>query len=158
MVLQMTNTPLSLDLQYLQEQLFKAPYNTNLGVRKLDYGNTTIGGVSVSTILIQIDPGKELLPHLHETEGGEIWIPLSTGQLYLGKAQKNESSEYIVDTDQKIHVEWDNPIELIPFKSVEVPVNIAHYLYASGEKPLIVIIFLPTSHPATDIKYTTHPK
>ncbi len=147
----------SLDITFLTQELAKSKYEPGLGVRKVDLGNTTLGNVPVSLILIQLDPGKELKPHLHETEGGEIWLPMTKGIVQFGKAQKELSGQYKTNEKQEIIADWENPIELTPFKALEAPIGIPHYLLALS-LPLIVACFLPVSHPTTDIKLTTHPK
>lgn len=153
----MVDTPLTLDLNFLEQELAKTIYDPNLGVRKLVLSKTLIGNIPINLIVLKLDPGIKLKPHFHE-HGGEICLPITNGYIQFGNPQKDKSGNYLVNKEQKIITNWNDPITVTPFKALEFPECVAHYFYASESESFILMFFLPENHPSTDIKFTTNPK
>lgn len=146
---------MNLDFSYLQERLKEAKYEPELGVRLIQLTPTEFGGVKTILIAIQLDPGKRLVPHLHEKDG-EICIPLTEGIARLGDAKKDEKGDYIVEED-KVAVDWEEEMILTPGKSFDMPAGKAHWLYAYGDKPFVLFFVLPESHLGIDRRFVTYP-
>lgn len=116
-----------------------------------------VSGKEMTLIAVRLDPGKELIPHLHEIDG-EICFPLSTGILTLGKTQKDENGDYKIDSDGKIVVTWLKPQTLIPGRSVEILPGVAHHLLAPVDQSVTVLFFLPITHLVEDRRFVTCPQ
>ncbi len=142
--------------EYIEQQLAEANYEPALGIRLARLSTMTSGGQEVTLAVVRLDPGKQLIPHLHEMDG-EICVPLSEGVLTLGTAQKDEEGNYKTDSEGKILVDWEKPIQLIPGSPIQILPAIAHHLLAPADQPLTVFFFLPTTHLGEDRKFVTYP-
>lgn len=141
---------------YLNKQLAEAEYEASIGIRIAHLSKTSIGGVDTELIIVKLDPGKALIPHLHETDG-EIWIPLTEGSFILGDAKKEEADgKYIYEAD-KVVVDWDEPFAAEIGKSFEVPAGKAHYFKALPDDEMLVFIIIPSDHLKSDKKFVTQP-
>src|SRR5579872_4510091 len=94
----------------LEEKLQNAPYDPALGIRLVVLEEATLAGKTMELLAVEADPGKELVPHLHEGDE-EIVLPITKGVLQLGKAQKDEMNNYKMEGD-KIIVSWDKPMSV----------------------------------------------
>lgn len=146
---------MNLDLSYLEEKLLEATYEPELGIRLVHLTPTEIAGKKLELIAVKVDPGKQLIPHLHEIDG-EICIPLTEGIARLGEAQKDTSGEYVMETD-KIVVDWEKPQTLTPGKSFDILAGKAHYFYATPDKPCLLLFILPETHLGEDRKFVIYP-
>lgn len=151
----MTSPPFS--SEYIEQELQKAKYEPALGIRLARLSTMTASGKEITLAVVRLDPGKQLIPHLHEIDG-EICVPLSEGVLTLGGAQKDEKGDYKTDKEGKILVDWEEPIQLIPGSPIQILPAIAHHLLAPTDKPLTVFFFLPSSHLGEDRKFVVYPK
>lgn len=144
------------DLSFIEEKLAEAKYEPALGIRLARLATATVSKTEMTLIVVRIDQGKQLIPHLHE-EGGEVCLPLTEGILTLGNAKKDQKGEYMMDQEGKIIVNWEKGQNLTPGKPIEILPAVAHHLYAS-KKPLTVFFFLPTTHLGEDRKFVVYPK
>jgi len=143
-------------LDYVEKKLQEASYEPKLGIRLIRLSTMDVSGKDITLIAVRLDPGKQLIPHLHETDG-EICFPLSEGVITLGNAVRDENNKYKVD-GEKIVVEWGNQELLIPGKPIEIAPGIPHHLYAPKDTPVTVLFFLPATHLGEDRKFVTFPK
>ncbi len=150
----MLNDQMKLD--YIEEKLKEASYEPKLGIRLIRLATMDVSGKDITLIAVHLDPGKQLIPHLHEIDG-EICFPLSEGIITLGKAVRNEDDNYKVD-GEKIIVEWGSSESLIPGKPIEIAPGVPHHLYAPKDTPVTVLFFLPATHLGEDRKFVTFPK
>lgn len=146
---------LSLFSSNLEKKLRHAPYDPALGIRLVVLEEANLAGKPMELLGVEADPGKELVPHLHEGDE-EIVLPITKGVLQLGKAQKDESGNYKMEGD-KIVVSWNEPMTVEPGKALKLEAGEAHFLHASGENPFVVLFLLPKSHHEEDRKFVTHP-
>lgn len=147
----------NLSSAFISRKLQEAKYDPNLGIRLTRLGSMDVSGKEITLIAVQLDPGKQLIPHLHEIDG-EICIPLTGGILTLGKALKSERGVYKVDNEGKILVKWDKPQNLIIGKPIEIHQAEAHHLLAPADKPVTVFFYLPATHLGIDRKFVVYPK
>lgn len=141
---------------YLNKQLANAQYEESIGIRIAHLAKTSIGGVDTELIIVKLDPGKALIPHLHETDG-EIWIPLTNGSFVLGDAKTQETDGKYVYEGDKVVVDWDKPFAAEIGKSFEVPAGRAHYFKALTDEEMLVFIIIPSEHLKGDKKFVTQP-
>lgn len=144
------------NLEYINQKLNEAKYESALGIRLSRLATTIVSGKEMTLIAVRLDPGKQLVPHLHEVDG-EICFPLTKGVLTLGKTQRSENGDYKIDSDEKIVVTWLKPQTLIPGRSIEILPGVAHHLLAPKNKSVTVLFFLPTTHLSEDRKFVTNP-
>lgn len=146
-----------IDYSYLEEVLQKGEFHAELGIRIGILDQTEIGGEQIELIVVKVDPGRQLIPHLHET-GGEICIPVTMGLLTLGDAQKNTDGSYKMNGEGKILVDWGKHQQLTPGKALNVLPGKAHHLFAPKESAFVLMFLLPKTHLSTDRKFTTYPQ
>jgi mannose-6-phosphate isomerase-like protein (cupin superfamily) len=144
-----------IDSKYLQQQLDNAEYEPSIGIRIAHLSKTLIGGTETQLIVIKLDPGKALIPHLHEI-GGEIWIPLTQGEFILGDAEKDDDGKYKYLGD-KVAVKWEEPFAAEIGKSFEVPAGKAHFFRALKNEEMLIYIFIPSGHLKDDKKFVVPP-
>lgn len=142
---------------YIKQKLDESTYNSSLGIRLIKIATMDVSGKEVTLIAVKLDPGKQLIPHLHEIDG-EICIPLSEGLMTLGKAIRDEKGDYKVDHEAKIMVEWEESQKIYPGKPIEIAPGIAHHLLAPKDQPIIVFFLLPATHLEGDKKFVTYPE
>lgn len=142
---------------FIEQQLQKASYNASLGISVNRLATMDVSGKNITLIVIKLDAGKQLIPHLHENDG-EICIPISEGILTLGKAVRDKKGKYRLNKKGKIIVEWGTPQEIIPGKPIEITPGIPHHLYAHTKNPVIVLFLLPVTHLEADKKFVTDPQ
>ena len=142
---------------YIEKKLEEATYNASLGIRLIRIATMDVSGKDITLIVVKLDPGKQLIPHLHEIDG-EICIPLSAGLLTLGKAIRDKKGMYKTDAEGKILVDWDTPQKITPGKPIEIAPGIPHHLYAPAKKAVILFFILPATHLEGDKKFVTYPQ
>lgn len=140
---------------YIEEKLTEAKYDPALGIRLSRLTTMMVSGKELTLVVVRVDKGKQLIPHLHEIDG-ETCVPLTEGVLTLGHAQKDEKGDYKLDYEGKIIVDWEKGQTLVPGKPIEILPAVAHHLLAL-EKPVTVLFFLPTAHLGEDRKFVTYP-
>lgn len=145
-----------LDSKFLKEKLTEAAYDPVLGVRVVHLIKTHIGGVEVEHVVVQMDAGKGLRPHVHE-HNGEVGIPITKGVVRFGNPVRDESGEYVFDNDE-VKVDWEEPMQLEPGKSFEVPEGKAHDFYATDGEEFVIFFILPSNHLGEDRKFVTRPQ
>lgn len=141
---------------FLKRRLDEAEYESSIGIRIAHLSRTTIGNTETELIAIKLDPGKALIPHLHEI-GGEIWIPLTDGEFILGDAEKDEVGKYKYQ-DEKVVVKWEEPFKAEIGKSFEVPAGKAHFFRALENAEMLILIVIPSGHLQNDKKFVTAPE
>lgn len=141
---------------YLNKQLAVAEYEESIGIRIAHLAKTSVGGVDTELIIVKLDPGKALIPHLHEVDG-EIWIPLTKGSFILGDAKTDKSDGKYIYEGEKVVVDWDVPFAAEIGKSFEVPAGKAHFFKALPNEEMLVFIIVPSEHLKDDKKFVTHP-
>lgn len=143
-------------LGYIEQKLNEAKYESALGIRLSRLATTIVSGKEMTLVAVRLDPGKQLVPHLHEIDG-EICFPLSDGIITLGKTQKDKNGGYKMDREGKIIVIWLKPQNLIPGRPVEILPGVAHHLLAPAGNSVTVLFFLPATHLGEDRKFVTYP-
>ncbi len=145
------------DTSFIEEKLTEAKYEPTLGIRLIRLATMHVSGKEIALIVIRLDPGKQLIPHMHEIDG-EICFPLSKGIITLGKVIKDKNGSYNINDDGKILVDWDIQQNLIPGQPIQIPPEVAHHLYAPTKEAVTVCFFLPSAHLDVDKKFVTFPK
>src|SRR5262249_24436335 len=140
---------------FIKQKLEKAQYDQAQGVRVIHLAKSSIGGVDVEHIAVQMDAGKGLRPHVHE-HNGEIGIPMTKGMVRFGKPIKDVNGEYMWDNDE-VQRAWEEEISLEPGKSFEVPEGKAHIFYANPTEEFLIFFILPSNHLGEDRKWVTKP-
>src|SRR5260221_4736726 len=129
----------------IKAALENATYNPKLGGKFIKLEDTEIEGIRVSLMHVQIDPGSELTAHVHE-HNGEVLQVLSPVTVYFGKLKKLPDGTYQMK-DEKIDVQWDTPLHMVPEDTVRIPEGIAHFFINPSKDSLAHIQFIiPNSH------------
>lgn len=145
-----------IDLPFIQQELAKSTYDPALGVRVVYLAKTTIGGIVVEHIAVQMDAGKGLRPHVHE-HNGEIGIALTKGVMRFGTLVRDDNGNFVWEQDE-VKVNWEEEISLVPGGSFEVPEGKAHDFHATESEEFLVFFILPASHLGEDRKFVVPPK
>lgn len=145
-----------LDWTFLEKELEKATFEPALNLHIARLGKTSIGEVTANLIIVKLEAGKQLIPHLHEHDG-EICLPLTHGKIRLGKARKNNMGAYEMRGD-KIVVDWNEEIVVEPGKSLEILPAEAHHFAAPADRDFYLCFVLPEAHLGPDRKYVTSPE
>lgn len=145
-----------LNFSFIEQKLQEAKYEPALGIRLIRLATMDVSGKDITLIVVRLDPGKQLIPHLHEIDG-EICFPLSEGILTLGKAKQDINGKYKINKEGKILVAWNTPIKITPGNPIEIPPGVPHHLYAPNNTPVTVCFFLPATHLGEDRKFVTYP-
>lgn len=143
--------------EYIEKKLSEAKYEPALGIRLSRLATMTVSEKELTLIVVRLDPGKQLVPHLHEIDG-EMCVPLTKGVLTLGNPEKDSKGVYKKDNEGRIIVNWEKGQNLIPGEPIQIPPAVAHHLLAPNDQSVTVFFYLPTTHLGEDRKFVIYPR
>ena len=148
---------MNFSLNHLYQKLSEATYDPSLGIKDVVLEEFFVGGKILQQRLLTLDVGKELKPHLHETDD-ELGMVLTPGVMYFGKGERNEKGEYVVDSEGNIEVRWEEQKQYASGETFTIPAGKAHHFVADAIEAFTLLLTLPKTHiTGEDRKYTTHP-
>ncbi len=147
---------MNFSLENLIQKLSQATYDPSIGITDVVLEEIAVRGEKLRQLLVKLDPGKELVPHLHEKDD-EVGTILTSGTMYFGDAKK-EGDHYLLDNEGKIVIEWGTPMQYTSGETFTIPAGKAHHFVAGDAEPFLLLITLPATHiTGEDRKFTTHP-